>query len=986
MFLTIGGLKLSYQELLFADRYYEPHFIDEISCSPEKIFINFSTHDKNEAMDFLEKIKDKYAKKYVGNVNMFEVVKNFMESLDRFVIEYGPSNSFDNLKEYEYHEYIDFEDFCHSFSFFKIIDGAHNFYKNNCKLNSNINSENNLNHLSSFYNDSNWNLKELVSNHIIFDDINKTNEILALRLLEYARGFNKHFQSILKGFKFFSIVDFLKENNLLLNFLVGLYAVDLNENIFGDYESFKECYTIFEDQSEELCHVTFQGVSLDPFYYFPKFLFSNINLKNKNQISIYDPSCGSGSILVYCKKFIEKINPNCNVLLYGCCTSPRDYSLCLAKMLFSNQNLDNFSLVDNLLLQMSLKILKDNTFDFIISDWNNQEDVDDLGFFTHENRINLFNKFNEKFVLFTSFSFLSSNYEIASYIQKDILDSIIHLPYSIESGRDGIIILNKNKNNNRKNKFLLIDEYDKNMIYESNVPPRKVIKNILKHYTNFNNYENGKVFQNSQSDPRFSFQGLMYDKTVESIETDVQMLRLIEIMDENLESENNLYIPYNMKNFDKIAYFDIPDNRSRADVLRIILDYRVLNDYLYYYLNSNKGINDVLYLTHNFKNIYSIFYLWVPVPSIDEQKSIVETARKMEGFFNAMDIWENNYSNNILNYKNSLKSYEEFACTIEFSDNGSIDMCSHWKIVYQGLIWPLATAYLKATRGSNNKDTRKKNYLVLFEFMASFNVVILISAIKNSAKNIEEYDKLMKELWSLRVIKKDKSGNNIHDYKTWHRMSFGSWTTLYANLSNIFKNYKFSTVMNKEFFESLANKKYKNLFNKLRYKERNADAHGGFEDDIDISLKLQELERYLDEDIFNILKLYSGLKLYYTTGENKAVSPKKTEYKVISLNGPCDPPMMSEIITDIKLNPKTLYLNDSLNNDFLELSHDLIRFSQIPNTKQWGIYIYDGVDTRRNVVLYKCYYDKNKLEIPLKTDEDTFLKVSEIFFCFSKIA
>ena len=81
---------------------------------------------------------------------------------------------------------------------------------------------------------------------------------------------------------------------MLLNFIVGLYAVDLNENIFRNYENFKEVYSIFEDDSEELCRVEFNGVSLDPFYYFPRFLFSNIDLKNKTQISIYDPACGSG--------------------------------------------------------------------------------------------------------------------------------------------------------------------------------------------------------------------------------------------------------------------------------------------------------------------------------------------------------------------------------------------------------------------------------------------------------------------------------------------------------------------------------------------------------------------------------------------------------------------------------------------------------------------------------------------------------------------
>ena len=969
---------MSYQEILFADRYYEPHFIDEISCSPEKIFKNFSTTDKNKAMEFLEEIKNKYAKEYLETLEISDVIKNFKESLDRFVVEYKPSNAFENLKEYEYHNTIDFRDFFYSSAFFKIIDGASDYYKKNCGLNSvNDNSkiDLNLDYLSKFCNSSNWNLKELVSNHIIFDDVTNINEILASKLLEYTNAFNKHFQSILECFKFFNIVDFLKENNLLLNFLVGLYAVDLNEVLFKDSENFKEFYTIFEDNSERIKRL----YNIDKNYYFPKFLFSDVNLKNKNHISIYDPSCASGGLLIYCKKFIETINPNCNVTLYGCCNNPRDYAFCLTKMLFSNQSLDNFSLVDNLLLEMSLKILKENTFDFIISDWNNQEDVNYLGFFTHKNRINLRNKFNEKLVLFTSFSFLTGDSEISNFIEDDILDSIIRLPCSLESGKDGIIILNKNKTPNRKNKFLLIDEYDKNMIYESDVPPKKVIKNILKHYNNFKNYKKGKVFKNSETDPRFSFQGLMYDKTVDSIETDVPLLRFIELIDEDSENKNVLYIPSKLKNFDKIAYFDIPGNNYINDVIPIRLDSIILNEYLYYYLNSNKGKNDISYLTLNFTDIYSIFYLYIPVPPIDEQKRIVDAARKMESFFNAMDIWKNNYSNNILNYKNSLKSYEDFSCTIEFSDNGRIDMCSHWKIVYQGLILPLAAAYLKATMGSNNDDTRKKNYLVLFEFITSFNVIVLISAIKYSSKNIDDYDKILNELWTLKVIGKDKSGNKLYDNKSWHRMSFGSWTTLYGNLNRIFKNYKFTTAMDKEFFETLSSNKYKKLFNKLRHKERNSDAHGGFEDDIDVTIKVQELQKYMDEDIFGILKLYSGLKLYYTTGKQEQITPKQIEYDVISLNGPCNPPMPSKVKTNIQLNAYSLYLYDSINNDFMELDKDLIRFKQIPGSEQYGFYIYDGIDTNENVALYKCYYDEKPWKVPLEPDEDSFLNVSGEF-------
>ena len=135
----------------------------------------------------------------------------------------------------------------------------------------------------------------------------------------------------------------------------------------------------------------------------------------------------------------------------------------------------------------------------------------------------------------------------------------------------------------------------------------------------------------------------------------------------------------------------------------------------------------------------------------------------------------------------------------------------------------------------------------------------------------------------------------------------------------------------------------------------------------------------MDEDIFDILKLYSGLKLYYTTGKNEQVTPKQIEYEVISLNGPCNPPMPSKVKTTIKLNANSLYLYDSLNNDFLELDNDLIRFKQIPNSEQYGFYIYDSINAKENVALYKCYYDKEPWKIPLKTDDDTFLKVSDEF-------
>ena len=430
---------------------------------------------------------------------------------------------------------------------------------------------------------------------------------------------------------------------------------------------------------------------------------------------------------------------------------------------------------------------------------------------------------------------------------------------------------------------------------------------------------------------------------------------------------------------EKVIYFphELPQKTRKNLPTYIgckIKDKNLLKEYLYYYLNSNKGIEHFLYFQRTIHtNINDLSRLPIPLPDIETQKKIVETSRLMEQFFKEMEIWKTNYQNNILNYESSLESYKDFSCSIQFGEDGGVsDFCHNWRIVYQGLIWPLAYAYLKATKGSKYDSTIKHNHLVLFEFLAAFNVIILISAIKDSDIPAKQWKNIKKYLWQL--FKNNK--------KTWHNMHFGGWTTLYWRLSNIYKDeqYGFNTKINKDFFDKLSQKRYQDLFNNLRDKERNPDAHSGLEDDIDTEAKLDDLKIYMDTDIFEILNLYSGLKLYYITEDIKRISPKKILHTVMSLNGPCDPPNWHEITTYNELEPHCLYLYDSLNNSYLKIDNDLIKFGRIEQSKQYGIYIYDGVDLKKNVARYKCYHHKNEImEVTLNTKKDTYFKVSEEF-------
>ena len=285
--------------------------------------------------------------------------------------------------------------------------------------------------------------------------------------------------------------------------------------------------------------------------------------------------------------------------------------------------------------------------------------------------------------------------------------------------------------------------------------------------------------------------------------------------------------------------------------------------------------------------------------------------------------------------------------------------------------WEIYT-YLKATKGSKDESIMKNNYIVLFEFLAAFNVIMLISGITDSEISDEQQEEINNILWQLH--------NN--NEKTWHMMHFGGWTILYSRLSKIYKNnkYEFETPINRELLNNISNKKYAKLFNKLRNKERNSEAHGGFEDDIDVEKKIEELQVYIDTDIINILKIYSGYKLYYVTDEIKKIAPKKIRHTLMSLNGPCDPPNWHKLILPEELTPHGLYLYDTLANSFLRIDNNLIKFRQIPNSKQYGIYIFDGADENKKIARYKCYHQKNEIwEVSLDNEDETYDDLSEDF-------
>ena len=65
-------------------------------------------------------------------------------------------------------------------------------------------------------------------------------------------------------------------------------------------------------------------------------------INNENIDRVYDPACGSGSLLMKFKKIIGKNNPD--LKYYGQEINPTTYNLCRINMFLHNINFSNFDI------------------------------------------------------------------------------------------------------------------------------------------------------------------------------------------------------------------------------------------------------------------------------------------------------------------------------------------------------------------------------------------------------------------------------------------------------------------------------------------------------------------------------------------------------------------------------------------------------------------------------------------------------------------
>ena len=393
---------------------------------------------------------------------------------------------------------------------------------------------------------------------------------------------------------------------------------------------------------------------------------------------------------------------------------------------------------------------------------------------------------------------------------------------------------------------------------------------------------NDAMYYKKRQDP----ENLLYKNDKRLIDGEVLFKRIGEVsnLDYIYSKSNNDSILITSCKYcnDKLIYYnyDLNDLGNEVFIEITNIDESILKDYLYEYLSSANGMEDILYYAKGNEKILieDIKHLKSPIPPINDQKEIVNVARESREFFKTVDLLKKEYDSNIFDYKHMKNSLYDFKGEISFDEkNEVISMSRSLRHAYKGLIWPLAISYLSATKGGFEAVEKKDNYLVLFEFIAAFNSIILLSGLPENV-----YLNNFHEIW----------GDDPSRYK---RASFGNWVHLSKNLSEVYKKNSFTSEIDEELLNAISGDKILDILTKVNY-IRNDESHSSQTNSFEAKKVIDKLDVYL-EDIFDILDVYSNYKLIYFTGELNT-SNNSLNHRVILLNGPCAQPIYDNMIFD----------------------------------------------------------------------------------------
>jgi type I restriction enzyme M protein len=211
---------------------------------------------------------------------------------------------------------------------------------------------------ANFHNHSRFDFRELV----------KDPNNIGANLLNYINGFSKGANEIFsKYFLFENQIAKLDEYNLLYMVIKKFYD---ESHIFKNISSmemgyiFEELIRKFAEESNETAGEHFTPREVIKLMVNLLFTEDQKDLNREGIVkTLYDPACGTGGMLSVAEEYLNSLNPDARLEVFGQELNPESYAICKSDMLIKGQNPANMVFGNS----FSADGLPDKTFDYLLS-------------------------------------------------------------------------------------------------------------------------------------------------------------------------------------------------------------------------------------------------------------------------------------------------------------------------------------------------------------------------------------------------------------------------------------------------------------------------------------------------------------------------------------------------------------------------------------------------------------------------------------------
>ena len=386
-----------------------------------------------------------------------------------------------------------------------------------------------------------------------FDKLIADPNNIASNLRNYINGFSEEAREIIEQFEFDNQITKLEESNLLFMVLKRFQEIDLHPERISSMEMgymFEELIRKFAEISNETAGEHFTPREVIRLMVNMLFMNDREILTQKGIVkTIFDCCAGTGGMLSVAEEYLNELNPDARLEVFGQELNPESYAICKSDMLIKGQKPDNISRGNSLKNKDGVKLKGDqfinHKFDYLITNppfgvkWGKvaaevKEEHESLG---HGGRygaglpsvsdgsflflMNLMSKMKPKdqggsrlAIVFNGsplFSGSPSSKKNESsirqwIIENDLLEAVIALPNQLfyNTGISTYVwIISNHKATERKGKVQLINAVDyfkkmsKSLGDKRNELSDQHIADITKLYGDFEANEHCKIFDNT---------------------------------------------------------------------------------------------------------------------------------------------------------------------------------------------------------------------------------------------------------------------------------------------------------------------------------------------------------------------------------------------------------------------------------------------------------------------------------------------------------